>query len=94
MLTVSCRLLTRKCFGNPSTPLAGMRVDIMQFGQAICLDFVFLFAHLFKHSSQNECWHGNTRGFLKASRHMPHLRKLMWILSASDMLVAILSNLL
>ena len=91
MLTVSCRLFTRKCAGNPWIPSTGIVTAFWQLGHTITLGlllpFVLALVHLSKHSSQNEWRQGSARGFLKGSRHIPQWRKFWFIFSAREVAI-------
>ena len=96
MLSVSCKLLTRKCAGNPWIPSAGIVTAFLQLGQTITLGLLVLslllaLAHLSKHSSQNEWRQGSPRGFLKGSKQMPQCIKFWVIFSAKELAILPLS---
>ena len=87
ILSVSCKLLTRKWAGNPWIPSAGIATAFLQLGQTITVGLLVLslflaLAHLSKHSSQNEWRQGSPRGFLKGSRQIPQCIKFWVIFSA------------
>ena len=64
-------------FGNPVAPSVGVGVTVLQHGQSrpVVLSLLSVI-QLSRQSSQNECWHGNLRGFLNGSRQIPQFASL------------------